>query len=403
VRVNPIPVVLTVAILVAGVFVSSTVAAVPPSGKAKAAWQVLIYLDADNNLDVYAGAHHLGIVQVDLDELMAVGSSDSVAVYALVDRWYGPANLFKVLKGSLEEQTRWALNGQEVNMGDPATLRSFVAYTSKASKAEHTLLVFWDHGTPNYVAWDDNTGVSDAPDTLTHKEVVAALSGYHVDVIAADECLVGQIEVAYEYYATGLQTDYLVASEGYTGWRGYPYDAILEELTENPAMSARELSIVIVEETYELFAQPPYMSEVVNSHTAVDLGEVQAVADALRGLTELMVPEMKSYAGIVTSARGGAQLSWGQPAISFIDLERFLQGIADAAVPAEIRAASLAALEALSAAVIGIQATHVTEKIVGGLGIYLSTQAWNVAWYEEYAFASQGWLDFLQAYWAANG
>ncbi|MBU0623828.1 MAG: hypothetical protein KJ672_03175, partial [Candidatus Thermoplasmatota archaeon] len=125
-------------------------------GPAKTTWKFLLYLDADNSLDVYAGAHHESVVESDFLELMSVGSTKDVVAYVLVDRYAGPANLFKVLPGKMQELTSFALNGKEANMGDPATLRSFVSYTSKMSPSEHTLLVFWDHGSPRGVAWDDH-------------------------------------------------------------------------------------------------------------------------------------------------------------------------------------------------------------------------------------------------------
>lgn len=397
---------LGMAVLLAAIMLVASAASGEPKGpKAdpRPSWRVLVYLDADNNLDVYAGAHHQEIVQVDLDELMAVGSVAGVDVFVLVDRWKGPANLYKVLPGSLE-LTDSELNGQEANMGDPTTLRSFVSYTARASKAAHTLLVFWDHGTPEYVAWDDNAGAAGGVDILTHQEVVSALAGFHVDVIATDECLVGQIEVAYEYVAGGLRTDYLVASEGYTGWRGFPYDAILRQLAQKPSMSARELALVIVEETQVYFSEPPYMGEVVNSHSAIDLSEIADVVTALRSLTELMIPDMAEYASVVASASAGAKLNYGVTAIGRIDLGRFVEGISTAIASPEIRDVATGVLDRLAAAVVGLQTTQVTDRIVGGLGIYFpNTAPFSPDKYAAYAFASEGWLDFLQAYWAAHG
>ncbi len=237
-----------VAFVLAALLVVAAVVTVPlaTAKNAGPAWAYLVYLDADNSLDVYAGAHHVPVVQSDLDELMSVGSTPDVVVYVLVDRIAGPANLFRVDAGSLVEQTAFALNGQEANMGDPATLRSFVAYVSEVAHPEHTLLIFWDHGSPNYVAYDEHAGPAGGTDRLTHLEVIQALSGYRVDVIGADECMVAQLEVAYEYATQGLATDYLVAAETYTGWRGFPYDWTLADLVADPAMTPREVAVTLV-------------------------------------------------------------------------------------------------------------------------------------------------------------
>lgn len=391
---------LVTAALVVSLVLVSNVSAAPRAarGPAQPTWQVLVYLDADNNLDVNAGPRHQGIVQIDLDELMAIGSQPAVAVYALVDRWEGPANLFKVNEGSLVELTDFPMNGQETNMGDPATLRSFVSYASQASKAAHTLLIFWDHGTPQYVAWDDNP-----QDMLTHWEVIAALKGYHVDIIATDECLVGQIEVAYEY-STGLSTDFLVASETYTGWRGLPYDEILAAIVSDPGISERELAVTIVERTQEMLSEPPYMGEQVNSHGAIDLDNVPGLVEALGDLTDLLIPTMKADAGMVTSARAGAAVSYGNAAIDVIDLERFVKNILASSDSERVRNACLDVLEAFTAAVVSLQITQSTDRMVGGLGINFPEQSWAIrSYYDDYAFAGSGWLDLLEAYWAACG
>ena len=232
-------------------------------------WLYLLYLDADNSLDVNVG--HVSVVGSDFDELISVGSTKDVACYVLVDRFSGPANLFKVNKGSMEEMKSSKLNGKEINMGDPATLTSFVSFASARNPADHTLLIFWDHGSPRGVAWDDHATAAGGEDFLSHHEVVDALAGYKVDVIGADECNVGHTEVAYEY-AVNMPTEYLVAAETYTGWRGFPYDWTLRELTLNPDWTPRDVAVMIVEQTQILLDQPPYMGERVNSHSAIDLG-----------------------------------------------------------------------------------------------------------------------------------
>ena len=186
---------LLVIVVLAGAFIAPSVNAARP---AEAQWRYLIYLVADNNLDVEAGLHHVPVVQDDFDELMSVGSTDEVVCYVFVDRWYGPANLFKIMKDEMVEMTDFALNGLEANMGDPATLRSFVEYTYEATPADRTVLMFWNHGSPNIIAWDDNGPAEGVPDALTHHEVLEALDGYRVDVMGADECLVGQVEVGVE-------------------------------------------------------------------------------------------------------------------------------------------------------------------------------------------------------------
>lgn len=392
--------------VIAAVLLAAAVVSIPGAG-AKAsgpAWAYLLYLDADNSLDVNAGAHHIPVVQSDLDELMSVGSTADVAVYVLVDRYAGPSNLFYVTKGGLVEQTAFALDSQEANMGDPATLRSFVAYATAAVKPAHTLLVFWDHGSPDYVAYDEHAGTSGGTDRLTHQEVIQALDGFHVDVIGADECLVGQLEVAYEYVAKGLQADYLVAAETYTGWRGFPYDWTLQDLVDHPEMSARDAAGMMVEETQRLLSASPHSGEEINAHAAIDLAAIPALASSVIDLTNLLTPDMKANADLVSKARGSAVYSYGANAANLIDLKTFALRIAQGTRSDAIRAASLAVAAAVDAAVVALQATKTTDHQLNGLGIAFPNHPSEVpSYYAAFAFPATGWMDFLEAYWGACG
>ena len=385
-------------LVVVAIASSATVAGKGPK------WMELIYLVADNNLDVYAGAHHEPVVEDDFQELMSVGSTLDVAVYVFVDRWTGPANLFKVHKGWMEEVKSFPLNGKEANMGDPATLRSFVKYTMKAERPEHTLLMFWDHGSPQMIAYDENAGTAQGWDMLTHKEVLEALSGIHIDVIGADECLVGQLDVAYEYYMGGLSTDYLLASETYTGWRGYPYDWTLRNLVANPDMTPREVAVMFIEEVQALLSQPPYMGEEVNCHAAIDLSMVGLLGDSVICVGEMLAKDIAANLGIVSKSRGGACFAYGANAINIVDLRAFIEVIAMNTNDNAVRAACAQALGYFDQTVIALQTTNALAGQINGLGVIFPDHSWETpSYYAEYAFPRAGWMDFLEAYWSAAG
>lgn len=315
----------------------------------------------------------------------------------------GPANLLKIEKGSAEEIANPDLNGKEINMGDPATLRSFVTYAFTESPADHALLIFWDHGSLRYAAFDEHTGDTGHTDALTHFEVCQALSGLKVDVIAADECNVGQIEVAYEY-AVNTQTDYLVAAETYTGWRGFPYDATLREMTTNPDMTARDAAVMMIDQTQLLLNKPPYMGERINSHAAIDLHKVVDLVGSLKGLTDIMTPDISSYASLVAKARGAAQYCYGANAINKIDLRMFVQTLSVKTSSDAIRSACTAVLDDFDATVVALHATRSLNHMLFGLGITFvdHMREWP-SYYDEFAFASQGWMDFVNAYDGVHG
>jgi len=394
----------TTAAIIVAVFAISSMMVLPNAGaqhQAQHKWLFLLYLDADNSLDVNVG--NVPVVQSDLDELMSVGSTASVTAYALVDRFDGPAHLFKFNKGSMEEMKDYWLNGMEANMGDPKTLRTFVEYTSAASPADHTMLIFWDHGSPKGVAWDDHTTDAGGSDFLSQWEVVQALSGYKVDVIGADECNVGHMEVAYEY-AMGINAGYLVAAETYTGWRGFPYDAVLRELTKDPSMTSREAAVMLVEQTQLLLDKPPYSGERINSHAAFELTKVPALAGSLKSLSDLLVADMSNSVQVISRARGVAQYCYGANAMGVVDLQTFVKEIGAKSSSQAIRGAAAAALANLDSVIVAVHATGSTDHMLAGLGIGFPDHSWEMSsYYPDFAFAGQGWLNLMESYWAAHG
>lgn len=396
----------TTAAIIVAVFAISSMLALPNAGAEDHThhkWLFLVYLNADNSLDVNAGAHHVPVVQSDLNELMSVGSTADVTIYALVDRYDGPAHLYKFNKGSMDEMKDYSLNGMEVNMGDPATLRSFVEFTTTASPADHTMLIFWDHGSPLSVSSDDHATATGGSDQLTQFEVVTALSGFKIDVIGADECNVGHMEVAYQY-AMGINADYLVAAETYTGWRGFPYDAVPRELTKDPSMTSREAAIMLVDQTQLLLDKPPYSGERINSHAAFELAKVPALADSLKTLANLLVADMNNSAQVISRARGVAQYCYGANAMGVVDLQTFVQEIGAKSDNQAIKNAAAAALANLDSVIVALHATGSTDHMLAGLGIGFPDHSWELSsYYPSFAFASQGWLSLMQAYWAAHG
>jgi len=359
-------------------------------------WKVLVYLDADNSLDVEAGIYHEDIVQIDLDEMMRVGSGDYVDVFVLMDRYEDVASVWKVHKGSMELLECEGISGIEVDMGSPEVLETYVSFTESMSAATKTCLFFWDHGSPEGVAWDDNTGSDAEPNWLTHWEVVSALEDHGMDLIATDECMTGQMEVAWEYHVGLPQLSYAVLAECYTGWRGFLYDEILQGLSTQD-VTPRELAEMIVSTTYVYFLDPPFMSELVTSHTAVDMYMLDDLKDSLAAFAAQIadVPD-----AVVHYAACQANILWGEKSTGFVDIQVFVEAIAESVSSQAVRDACTEVSSSLSAVVVGIADSHVSDDFQNGLGIWVPYQApESTDLYTEYAFSETGWLEFLEMYW----
>jgi len=368
------------------------------SGTAK--WSVLVYLVADNSLDDYT--------DTDLEELKAGGSSADVNVLILMDKLYEPACLLAVVG---HELVMLADLG-ELNMGDPATLAWFVDYSVSNCPAEHMLLFFWDHGSGvNGVALDETMEDGTVgEDWLSHHELVSALDGHHVDIIAADECSVGQMETVYEYRVKGLDMDYLVASESYISWRGFSYDEILIALNGDSDMDERELSLVIVEAFTDLFSVPPYQSEILTTQSVFDMSKVEALGAAMLVLADTLAGDIDSYGSVISSARLASITPWGSTSAGRIDMATFVAYIKDSLDRGDPAvAACVRVLEAFDECMIGMGVTKNSEMFgYEGMGIlfppsysmYTVASAASYELYMGFEFPNAGWWTFLETYWS---
>lgn len=167
----------------------------------------------------------------------------------------------------------------QADMGDPATLESFLSYCKKNYPADHTMVVFWDHGggSVSGVCFDENYDY----DSLTLDELDQALGatstdGSKYDVIGMDTCLMATLDNA---NIMSKYADYLVASEEVEPGNGWDYRGLLNKLGANPGMSAEELSRTIC----DTFATGCEQSGTSNTMTlsVTDLSKVGALVSAV--------------------------------------------------------------------------------------------------------------------------
>lgn len=364
-------------------------------------WNILVYMQADNNLN--------DLTQTDLDELMRVGSSIEVNVLVFMDKLDDYAYLYYIVPGDMV-LLDYEYNGQEVNTGSPIVFEKFVTYAEDNYPAEHTLIFFWDHGGPTSGVGVDDTTPEGVSDWLTHQELISALEGHTVDILAMDECSVGQIDVMYEY-AMGLDTKYVVASESYIGYRGFPYDWILERLVLYPNMTAYDLSLVCVQEFQELFMSTPYMSEIMTTQSVIDLSKIVPLASALKGLTDLLSADIAKYSSAIKYAQAQAIMPWGARSAGRIDLPTFVEGIGAKAPGADVQAAVEEFMAVYEEAVPAMGITKNSDIYsYQGLGTLFPPSASfltvaSAAMFEKYKmfdFADNGWLQFLEAYFGVD-
>jgi hypothetical protein len=364
-----------------------------------ATWTVLVYMVADNDLDEYT--------ETDLLELELGGSSPDVNVLILMDKLYEPVVLM-----TIENHKRVVLEELgELNMGAQATMEWFLEYSDSNFPAEHMVLFFWDHGSGVYGVGYDET-MPDGTiqgDWLSHHEVIGALDGYHMDILAADECSIGQLETLYEYHSNGVDMDYWVASENYIGWRGFSYDEILRRLIEDPDMGERALSLVIVEEFTELFSVPPYQSEILTSQSVYDMSKVEPLGAAVLEMASTLSADIDSYSAVISAAQMASLNPWGARSAGQVDLGTFFRYIMDNLDGDDPVVADCAAvLSAYSECIVGMGVCK-NHDLYGytGMGIlvppsysmYTVASAASYELYMSFDYPNMGWWAFLETFW----
>lgn len=314
-----------------------------------AEWTFMVYLDADNNLES-AGID-------DFLEMASVGSSTAVNIVVQMDRidgydtsygdWTGTRR-FLIQANDTPGGTPLQDLGEE-NMGDPNTLQDFVEWTVTNYRANHYILVIWNHGdgwrqyqedmlktaleaeTRAETDWAVAKGVaSDTTDgdKLYMKEVQDALTSakqelqdrnnlsLKLDIVGFDACLMGMVETA---YALRDVTNYMVGSEELEPGDGWPYDDILRNLTTTPTMTPVQLATQIVTDYGASYSSDS--SGVTQS--AVDISKLSPLVAEINNFANNVNDEWGSLKAARTNTRqyhsSWSSSSWGVDLWDFAD------------------------------------------------------------------------------------
>lgn len=386
-------------------------------------WTVMVYLDGDNNLDPDSVA--------DVGEMMTVGSSDSVNVIVLWDRYSGPAYLYQVLPGSLKQLdgltvNSMPVNGQEISMTDWHVLQAFVEYGRDNFPAAHFMLDLWDHGSPfGYACWDDHWQMPWVPspaNALSLNDVGKALVGTDMDILTYDGCTIGMAEIAYNLTVMesemGINIGYLVASEEYIPNSGYAYDLVLGEMNSMTDTSVESVARMMADEyaaCYSPHGQAKGSSTVGLS--VIDLSKIAPLVPVLNSLTDMLkeglAADHDNYRGMISEARGEANLGWSLYGWDYrVDLGTFLDSLSKSSDDKEVRALAAEGLNVIEDAVYVANTPALASMSAHGLGVWFPPSAralgnantgglWVLSEYVMvFEFADDaGWLSFLHSYW----
>jgi clostripain len=295
-------------------------------------WLVLVYLDGDNNLE--------GAAIDDFNEmenaLYNLGDAD-INILALFDRTRGydssnddwsETRLYQVMPDNNSSNINSVLlkNYGELNMGNPVTLSNFISYAKNNYTYENLMLIFWNHGggarskditdttsgsLTKAVCWDD----TDGEDCLYLDEVQQALtykfdSSNKLDILGFDACLMGTVEVAYEFADVA---SYMVASMHTEQGDGWDYEKIFYGDSANcPVLTSAdyetitpsEFSVRIVK-SYRDFIEETY-TNTAETMSAIDLTKVGAIKLNL----DTLAVNLKNYKAAFEGFRDNAIHFW---------------------------------------------------------------------------------------------
>lgn len=277
-------------------------------------WTVMVYMAADNDLDVAA--------PLDVQEMLGVGSTDNVTIVLQYDSRSTPTKRYRIDRGQLT-----LLSGLgEQNMASVDTLKDFVVSSMTGFPADHYALILSDHGggwqsgVDKRVAsiledWN-NAPYLKASKPLSNIEVSTALrmatekTGKPLDILGIDACLMATIEAVYEFRNNAA---IMVASQNNVQGLGWDYLDLLTRLTQSPEMSPAEFASAMVE-SYRQFAESAAYGYGDQTLSALSLGsgvdilahEVDSLAQRLKAALDALETR-NATTDKITAARTASQ------------------------------------------------------------------------------------------------
>jgi hypothetical protein len=364
----------------------------------KAAWTVLVFLNADNNLEPFGVR--------DFKEMARIGSTDKINIIVQMDRnpgfsatnpdWDNTLR-FRITKDMVPSPQNAIADMGELNMGDGKTLEEFVRWGVATYPAERYMLIIWDHGdgwrflntvklnvspeAQNIVSAfrtlavrqskeksteragetsrsallpsdrgveaivrassvDDTSGGDKLYNRETADALRAALGGTKLDVLGFDACLMGTVETAYAFRNVA---NVMVGSEELEPGDGWNYEDWLGKLVQNPEMDGKALGTLLVESYERHYSN----LDTETTLAALDLTQIEALASSVTATAHALKSALDTELAGVQAARGSCKTYAPGYGIHNIDLECLMKAIKSNVQNASVSQASDATSVAL--------------------------------------------------------
>lgn len=272
-----------------GLVVTSGVFSVTSTQRTEKAWTIMVYFDADNDLEA-------GQIRDFLD-IARTGSSSNVNVLVQMDRipgvyigydnWY-TAKRYYMTNGITPTIGNALTDVGEISAANPGTYTDFINWGVQNYPAQHYLFIMCDHGEGWSGALYEMTPNADfavaQPMTTFERGISNAVAP--MDIVGYDTCNMAEIQAAYQLRNTGAG---LFIGSQYMETMGWAYSEFLRELNNSGGeMTPRALSTRICELSAAKYAP---INPVALSAIALDRLEPLAVALSNAALTMIESPD----------------------------------------------------------------------------------------------------------------
>ena len=352
-------------------------------------WGFYVYMAGDNSLSEEAAD--------DLLEMQAAGSNSDREVVALVDQSSDhDSRAYRVLRNGLEETPLADISsgwGDELDMGDPATLRDFLKWATTEYPAQERILVIWDHGNGFKRVAEDGGSY------LTVPEIEGALAEYRSEtghgpltLIGFDACLMGMFEIAYELREHAA---YIHGSEAYEPQEGWTYNHLLPLLG---AETTREQMLEAVVHSYvESYRNGSVPGGYSVTATIIDTAQLEPLHETISGFGTELRAIQTLYRDEVDEARANSQVFENS---AYRDLHDLTLLAAEWVPSPAVRLAGESVRQAqANATVVEEHWTKPGRRDVSnahGLTIYYPASTPSSKYFD-LAAATGGWRDFIDA------
>lgn len=343
-------------------------------------WIFAVYMDGDNTLHEN--------MEPDLVEMRAVGSGGGLHIPVLKDgSGSKDTKIVYVMEGLDIELPPYVVNqswGKEVNMGEPAVLGEWFAWSlTTFDSGGRTALDLWDHGKGVWgVCWDANSG-NNLLTLADIREGIEISGAGTIELLGSDSCLMQVLELSYE--VDGL-ANHFIASQEDEPKDGWDYEPFLLELSGNLTWDGEQLGRSIIR---AYIAE--YGVDGDETLSVVSLRNITDLSDSLADLAGYFRENMTLWADEIRMARDDTR----DYNYYYVDVLDFLQNM-------EKRTDDVAILTLVAFAIDEIERTILHEEHgakrynSNGLSLYFPKSGYDND-YDDITFSvDTGWGEFLK-------